>query len=395
MMTRLVSWVLVLLLLGAFAGAVAYALWLRAAAGAGVPDYSVYSDDRDGLAEAAREFRRLGWEPVAVTRPIPSPHHRGLLVLVEPQRMSLLGTAYELPEGDARALLRWVEAGNTLLYCGRHATELHHELGVVLLADNSEAGRAQHTAEVGDVGLYTDEVSRMTVEGTNQLRVGRGLPLWWVEGRPAAVVVKHGKGRVILVADSSLLTWRGLQWDRGDTRKFIQNVAWLHARGGKVYFDEYHHGLQSGGGVWGYLAYHQGHWVLLSVVLLAAVAAWSVAVRLGPPRTAPEAARADAVDYASAVARIYQRAGARRLPARALVRGFLTALTRHLRLRRNALPAEILRAWQEQHPGRPAQRLQALLRGVTALRKGDASEEQLLDWSRAFDTFQAEMRRAR
>ena len=49
-MTRLWSWLLVLLLFGAFAGAAAHALRLRAAAGTGMPDYSVYSEGADGLA---------------------------------------------------------------------------------------------------------------------------------------------------------------------------------------------------------------------------------------------------------------------------------------------------------------------------------------------------------
>src|SRR5437868_3193300 len=127
-MTRLWSWLLVLLLLGAFVGAVAYALAARAAAGRGMPEHSVYSEGPDGLAEAARFLRRAGWEPVAVTRPVQSARYRGLLILVEPGAPSMLGTDYGLPEGDARALLHWVEAGNTLLYCGRHASGLHRVL---------------------------------------------------------------------------------------------------------------------------------------------------------------------------------------------------------------------------------------------------------------------------
>jgi hypothetical protein len=405
-MTRLVSWLLVLLLAGAFTGAAAYALALRAAAGKGMPDYSVYSEGADGLAEAARFLRRAGWEPVAVTRPVAPTGYRGLLVLVEPATSSLLGPEYDMPEADVRALLHWVEAGNTLLYCGRHAGPLHQALGVPLAADETDSRHDPRPAELADAGAYTQDVRRIVVEGRDQLRTERGLPLWWVDGRPGAVILKRGRGRVILVADPSLLTRRGLtEPDPDDShlraRKgqdnaiFFYNVAWRNAQGGKVYFDEYHHGLRSGGGVWGYLAYHHGHWVLVPVLLLAGVAAWSVAVRLGPAAPIPEEARADAVDYASAVARIYQRAGVMRLPARALVRGFLAALTRHLHLRRNALPAEVLRAWQRQHPGESAERLQALLRGVTALRKGDVSERQLLEWSRAFDKFQAEMTRAR
>jgi hypothetical protein len=405
-MTRTSSWLLVLLLLAAFAGTVAYALRQRAAAGAGMPDYSVYSEQADGLADAARFLRRAGWEPVAVTRPVQNLPYHGLLILAEPETQSLLGPEHTVSEGDARALLRWVEAGNTLLYCGRHPSALHQALGVTLVTDETDTRFDPHPAEPAGGSEYLQDVDRIVVEGQDELQTERGVPLWRVNGRPGAVVLERGRGRVILVADPSLLTRRGIQEPdaralkyearRGqDNVVFLYNVAWRDARGGKVYFDEYHHGLQSATGPWGYLAYHRSQWVLVPILLLAGVAAWSVAVRLGPAVAVPEAARADAVDYASAVARIYERAGARRLPARALVRGFLTALTRHLHLRRNALPAEILRAWQEQHPGASGQRLQTLLRAVAALRKGDVSGPQLVQWSRAFDAFQAELMRAR
>src|SRR5262249_9280307 len=205
--------------------------------------------------------------------------------------------------------------------------------------------------------------------------------------------VEHGKGRVLLVASPSILTYRGLRQE--DNAVFVYNVALNDARDGKVFFDEYHHGLHSGGGFWGYLAYHGAHGVLAPLALLLAVAVWSVAVRLGPAVPQAAAHHADAVDYASAVARIYERAGGRRLPARALVRGFLTSLTRHLHLRRNALPAEILAAWRAQHAGASAERLQRLLAGLAPLRKGDVTDRQLLTWPQEFDKCQTEVTSAR
>jgi hypothetical protein len=384
-MTRRASWLLVLLLFGVFAGTVGYVLWQRARAGKGFPEYSVYSEDADGLAESARFLRNLGWEPVAVTRPVQHTRYRGLLVLAEPERSALLpGETPDIPEGDVKALLRWVEQGNTLLYCSRHRTRLHDELGLGVVTDEEAGPEDKVLADVGDAGLYTEEVRRVAVEGRGSLD-GPGLPLWWVEGRPGAVLLRRGKGRVLVTADPSPLTHRGLR--REDNAVFVYNVALKDARDGKVYFDEYHHGLRSGGGFWGYLAYHGAGWVLAPAALLVAVGVWAVAVRLGPAVPTPKPARADAVDYASAVARIYERAGVRRLPARALVRGFLAALTRHLHLRRNALPAEVLAAWRQQHPAESAERLQALLRGVSQLRKGDVTEPQLLAWTQAFDAF--------
>ena len=77
------------------------------------------------------------------------------------------------------------------------------------------------------------------------------------------------------------------------------------------------------------------------------------------------------------------------------MRGFLGALTGQLRLRRNALPAEILSAWRQHDPGPSGQRLQALLRGVAELRKGDLNDQKLLVWSQSFDQFLQEAQAAK
>src|SRR5262249_10468262 len=146
------------------------------------------------------------------------------------------------------------------------------------------------------------------------------------------------------IADPSLLTLPGLR--RGDNVLLAVNIAAMHAQDRRVYFDEYHHGLHSGGGFWGYLRYHDEQWILGAVLLVIAMAAWSVAVRLGKPVPRRSESRADAVDYANAVARIYQRAGARRLLGQSLARDFQRFLIRHLGLRPTALPVDILAAWR-------------------------------------------------
>jgi hypothetical protein len=245
-------------------------------------------------------------------------------------------------------------------------------------------------------------VERISLGSRATLRSeGGALPLWRLGDRPAALLVRRGQGRVLLVADPGLLKRRGLVRDDGEPRDdnavFLANVVALHSRGGEVYFDEYHHGIRSGGGFWSYLAYRGEHVTLLPLLLVVLVAGWAWAVRLGPAVPAPREARADAVEYASALGRLYRRSGARRLLARTLVRDFLGALTRHLRLRRQALPAVILAAWRQQHaPANDSHalhastaRLQALLRGVTELRKGDITDRQLLAWTQRFDQFVA------
>lgn len=395
-MNRFVCWILIGLLLGVFGAVTAYLLRERRLAGRDLPAYSVYSEASDGLGEAGHVLRRLGWTPVAVTRPIPDERQRGLLIVAEPPAGKLFG-ADALSENDALALLNWVERGNTMLLVGRHNTPLHQALHIVVVEDGDK--REDETfapVELGAAGGYTDGVAHLSVGGRATLRVpGDALPLWWLGDRPGAVLLRRAEGRVLIVADARLLTRAGLVRSDGEARDdnvvFLANVAALNARDSKVYFDEYHHGLHSGGGFWGYLESHGERATPLLILVVLLIAGWTWAVRLGPAVPTPKPAGADAVDYASALARLYQKTGARRLLARTLVRGFLGDLTRHLRLRRNVLPAEILAAWRLHDPGPSLTRLQTLLRGVGELRRGEVSERQLLAWARAFGEFTSAM----
>lgn len=401
-MTRLISWILLLGLVGGYVTVAWSILRARAEAGREMPGFSVHSSERNGLAEAARLLRELGWQPKALTRPIQQARHvKGLLILVEPEGTQLFpGMDPELPDADVRGLLRWVEQGNALLLAGRHATGLHQEMRIGVRTDEQAAeAETRREATVSEAGGYTQGIDRLEVEGADTLLTSEGLPLWWLGPHPAAVVVRRGRGQVIVVADPTLLTRRGL--NARDNVFFLVNVARLHAREGRVWFDEYHHGLRSGEGFWGYLHHNGQQWLLLPVLLAVLGAVWSVAVRLGPAVPTPRERRADAVDYASALAQIYCRAGVRQRLARSAVRDFLAALTRHLRLRPTALPAEILKAWQQQaesasgaaEPERVIHELRKLLRGVTELRKGEVSDRRLLAQVQAMDRFRSEVLR--
>jgi hypothetical protein len=394
-MTRFTCWILIVLLLGGFAAVTGYLLRERRLAGRDMPAYSVYSEASDGLGEAGQVLRRLGWTPVAVTRPMQSAQHRGLLILAEPPSGRLFGDD-ALSENDVRALLGWVEQGNTLWLLGRKNTALHRALHVTVLEDAKHNEDAFHAVDLDAAGGYTEGIAHLSVGSRATLQApGGSLPLWWLGDQPGAVLLRHEKGHVLIVADARLLTREGLVRSDGEPRDdnvvFLANVASMAARDGKVYFDEYHHGVRSGGGFWGYLEYHGERATPLLVLLLLLVAGWTWAVRLGPAVPTPKTASADAVDYASALARLYQKTGTRRLLARTLVRSFLGALTRQLRLRRNALPAEILAAWRLHDPGPSMTRLQTLLLGVGELRRGEVSERQLLTWAQAFGQFTREM----
>jgi hypothetical protein len=353
-----------------------------------MPEFSLFSEEANGLAEVARKLDQMGWRTVPLTRLANPAAHHGLLVLVEPEDdVSIFGSGHALAEADVNALLRWVEAGNGLLICGRRNSELTRALDVTVTAYGPENDDTPYRLEPDEAGPYTAGIDRVEVEGRHSLDAERGLPLWWQDDRPAALVMRWGAGRVLFVTDPSFLTSRRLH--RGaDNLVFLANVAALHARDGRVYFDEYHHGIRASGGFWGYLQYHGQRVAVVPVLLVVAVAIWAVAVRLGPAVTTPRAPSVDAVDYASAVARIYRQTGARRMLARSLARGFLTRLARRLDARPSALPAELLACWRQRHPTASVARLKTLLSGAGELRKGEVNDAQMLAWTRAFDEFE-------
>jgi hypothetical protein len=382
-MSRLLPLALVVACLSGFLAVAGVLLLRRAEAGRGMPAYSVYSEGPDGLGLAAGVLRQAGWRCVALTRPVHQTERRGLLVVVEP-------TAGAVHEAVAAAMLKWVARGNTLLVCARTTTPLHQRLGVVVTRPAREGDSFTPVALAGTP--YTEDMESLAVGTEATLSVPRNgaRVLWRVRGAAGAVSLPYGRGKVLLVGDPTLLTRHGLVRDDGEPREdnvvFVVNVARLEAQAGVVLFDEYHHGFRAGTGFWSYLGHRGARWALLPVLIVAGVALWRGGVRLGPARPLPAQRRADAVDFAAALARLYQQVGTRGLLARILVRDFLGTLTRHVRLRRVALPALILSAWRQQHPG-PADRLQELLKGVAELRKGEVPDRELLTRAQAFDRF--------
>jgi hypothetical protein len=397
-MNRFMSWILLFIAFGSLGRVVYHALGVRLRAGKGMPEYSLLGEDYNGLSAAGALLRKLNWQPVALTRPIQHSEQREskgcLLMLVEPADPSWFSAAESTMNKLAvKGMLHWVERGNTLFLCGRRVTPLHGELDLFVKNDARVPEDVTSDAAVSEAGGYTEGLSKIVVEGHDVLGGARNaLPLWWLDNQPGAVLVPRGKGRIIMAADPSLLTLRGLK--RGDNLRFLVNLAALHAGDGHVYFDEYHHGLRTGGGFWGYVHYHGQQWILPALGAVLAIAAWGVGLRLGRPVKIPEEKRADAVDYASALARIYERTGAQRMIAATLCRDFLAILTRQLRLPGTSLPAEILAAWRRRNPGRDSQELEALLRGVTALRSHTVAPGPLLTLTKNLDRFKTEVLRA-
>jgi hypothetical protein len=150
-------------------------------------------------------------------------------------------------------------------------------------------------------------VSRVAVEdGLGFDTPARVVPLLQRDGRAVLVGVQVGAGRAYLLGSPYPLSNAGLEPRRGDAYRLV--LALLErSRGGRVAFDEVHHGEGSSGGALAVLAGPVGLAGLLAALVLLAHLAVN-GRRLGRPVPAGDPARVpSAGEFVSAMAGLYER----------------------------------------------------------------------------------------
>ncbi len=128
--------------------------------------------------------------------------------------------------------------------------------------------------------------------------------------------------RVVWLADPHPITNGGI--GEADNATFATVLA---ARNGPVFFDEYHHGYVSGGGLWDRLGDGGRAAVLLAAAALV-VALLAASRRLGPPVPEPAAPLAHTTEWLAPLAELFRKAGARADALQTLAEGLRRALAR-------------------------------------------------------------------
>lgn len=338
--------------------------------GTGMPKYSVFSKESDGLAAASTVLTKLGYQPVPLTRPLLSTNASGLLFVIEPTIDSpILGPVVHLGELDTKALLQWVAEGNTLVLCTDSQTDLHDEINVTV--DKAPKNKQKlfsvptmplpgYTVPGSDTDIYT--VRTIALSTSSYLVSSSGVPLWNVKNGIGALLLNYKSGRIILISDPNVFTHRNLA--QADNVLFLANLATMDSINSRVYFDEFHHGIRSSGSYMDYIRRRKLHWIGYQLLCVVGLWLWMSSFRLGNAIRKEKPVQEDAVEYATAAARIYERAGIRSKLAEGMARDFLDRLTKHLRLRRNVGEQEILSAMQRRHGPEMTQELAPLLKKV-------------------------------
>jgi len=304
---------------GAAAGILALALVVSALtagreAGPGATAVSTYNAAMPG----ARAFYELLCRtepaaPVRLTSLDRLGELRGVLVIAEPLERPL-------GERDARRILAWVHAGNGLLYfldpgaTGRSRSALVERLAALPGGARARLApgrflRLQVAALRGEFPAFEPAPRILVVapaEPSGGVRL-RGTGLYVTDRPPATVVswMPQGWGNIV-VCVSSAPVQNQYVGEAGNLEFLLCALRVLRPAGGRVIFDELHHGHVGGRGL---LALVSAEGVLAAVLQLAACGAVYVLVqgrRMGPPVRLPEAPAVSAAEHLRAAARLYR-----------------------------------------------------------------------------------------
>ncbi|MBI4576695.1 MAG: hypothetical protein HY722_10575 [Planctomycetes bacterium] len=276
--------------------------------GTHAPPYSTLRADGVGLRAAFDYAQLMGLGPRRLERDLTVLDGLSLLFVVEPASGLFFGT---FGGGEVRAITDWVARGGTLVLCGTTTTELHGAFEVGLASSRTTAGGPARM-----VGLHRyGEGMHLARDATGYLEAHRpGAVVLAVDeaDRPVALVQRHGRGRVVTVADAGILANERLA--QADNAVFLDRLLWAHGAPGEVGFDEYHHGARSHRNVMGLLGRHGLEAALAQILLAAAVLARATGGASGarPAPPPPDEAASGVGGYLEAMARIYAKAGATR-----------------------------------------------------------------------------------
>lgn len=216
------------------------------------------------------------------------------------------------------ALGAWVRQGGSLVLAARPPNPVLERFG--LEADDQATSVVAEGATHFQPGPYT--------AGVNTILRWQGSGLW--SSRPEAVshisqsdrsllaVIREGKGRIIALSAPELFNNKSLR--DGDHATLALNLLLCHLGKGLLLVDEYHHGYGRVGSVSQYFL-RSGASALLLQGMLVMLTLWSAFGRrfgLARPIVPPE--RRSSMEYVRFMAQLFQKANARRLALRAMVR---------------------------------------------------------------------------
>jgi hypothetical protein len=293
--------ILVLLMLIVVTAAAA----LQQSKGPAIP-YLSSSSEPNGTLALKLWLHKLGYEPVESSQTVFEPSQNVKTIFI-------LQPLTPITENEWKFIDKWLERGGVLIIAGDNswtAAAMHHfDYSMVYL--QNQVTELSVAAPVLKSPSFSSKAPVKTDHALNTTRTDF-VPLLSVDGLPVIVSFEQGKGRVILSSTPYLFSNLALKDDTIAT--LVLNILALAGQKGAVWFDEWHHGFQSGSivgpGQW--LQRTPGGRALLFVVGVIFLALLLTGRAFGRPIPLQhEVKRRGPLEHVTAIANLNRKAGHR------------------------------------------------------------------------------------
>jgi len=304
-------------------------------------DRSSYRTSAFGLSAFATLLAERGYTVERLEKPFTSLAGSSIQTLfVVVPKAELQPTTEELD-----ALDEWVVAGGNLVIVDREIL-LDVKLGTFstgALVDGAVVPSAASPYARGIRELTVTEFATTLVDATETSIVD-------LAARNGSVLIDrpHGQGHVSLLTEPYLLQNNGIR--EKDNLALALNLADGMRRGGRIAFDEYHHGYghasvgDSDGGLRAYIANTPVPWAIAQIGLLALVIAVTAGARFGRAVPVVSARRTTALEFVASMANIQRLAHASDLAIENVYSSFRARLCRYANVPSDTPPEDLARA---------------------------------------------------
>ena len=354
------------MLLGAVGVLIAIVVVLRGTAGSDSSDHSSASDAGNGTSALRLFAGSLGHATGSVEGDYSLPSSPALMFIFKPS------TGFS--NAESQQLDTWLRAGNVAVYATEERDpQLDSQFGLHVSTGTVDAPGHAAAPIFGGVGSLSGASSALAFKPSAMqvplLRNGHGDVL--------AVRAAVGSGQLIAMTDPLVLCNGYLRL--ADNGRFAADLIALTPNGGRVLFDEFHHGQIAGN------APTATAWVLtpwgaaLALAVIVIVAGLALRGRaFGPPIPLRQSADRSSAEYAAAVGSLLHRTGARRVTLETLLSATRRTVAERVGLGSDTPSAQLLETIAQRSPAAAAE----LSRAEAELPSAVTSEAAVLDMAR-------------
>jgi hypothetical protein len=354
------------ILFGTVIALIAIVVLLRGTSTGDSPGHSSASDAGTGTSALRLYAEALGYGTGSVEGDYNLPSSPALMFIFRPT------TGFS--SGEAQQVDTWLRAGNVVVYATEaRDPDLDTQFSLNLLNGSVDASVHAAAPILGGVSTLSGASSAVPFKpSASQVPLLRNA-----KGDVLAVRTDVGSGQMIAMSDPLVLCNGYLRL--ADNGRFAADLIALTPNGGRVLFDEFHHG-QIAGSVPTATAWVLTPWgaalALAVLVIMAGVALRGRA--FGPPIPLRQVADRSSAEYAAAVGSLLHRTGARRVTLETLLAATRRSVAERVGVGSATPSAQLLETIAQRSPAAASE----LSRAEAELPSAVASEAAVLDMAR-------------